>query len=501
MLNKIMKVKPNQTKSKIYQTLYIFAFILITQTTSKIVMKTGNIKKFTKLSKEDPEFYFNYQEGQWIEFDSYHTKNNDSRIFEFHPSNKGFLDYYNGPKITGQTLFTGKNALVFYKDKNPIVKESYKERISGKVRSFQEVENKVGKYLELNESFLDYMNNFPYFTMSLSYYSNTNLLLDFPNKLRKSSDVDDISQIYNQYNLEMPQNVTNQLIMKFSLLIYTFYITKDLRSFTDPDYINDIRKNNFLWTDNYDDFYSDLQEELKNTEESGTILQTFKNLIDEIQYFAHKCFRIYFFHDQIPFLGDLFIFFRENESTFSDLFQKNMHNIKGQNILQTDIINYIEPEFGFDINFIDHEANGNESVIRERLGELFKIKLEKISSYINEIMVFLHPTLHDLFGTEQQTVDFKEIKFLNSLLYIYSFDFGNNLFAHYASIVHDGLLKMPELVSNSIKDMDKPAEFAEFRKRMVILGYVNFDWNIDLEKLFYKNYKAFKFVKDGRILV
>jgi hypothetical protein len=261
-----------------------------------------------------------------------------------------------------------------------------------------------------------------------------------------------------------------------------------------------MRHESQTWEEKRKLFETSFEELNKDFKVDTPIIQNIIYLISQIEYFAHKCVRYYFFNNNQRFLQDLFKGYQDGVSTFSQLFQENIENHEKKDIILPMIIDRLKPDVDFDGNFVKINEYDNEFTIDEKINYNINDRMRKVSSDLNEVINFLDPILQKIVPVQKHKIQFTQIEFIKTLLAIYNSYNGGNLYKKYLPVIKEGFLKMPELVNNSIQDIEMPDQFKELRKRLVILGYLEFDEAIDRKELFYAKYKAFNKV-DRRVLL
>jgi hypothetical protein len=469
---------------------------------AKLGISGSGFKNFSdRDNKEIKDKLLNFTQGDWYIFDANDQNNPDHRIMEFHSKNRGLLNYFTGLKITGQAFLTKFHVLVFYEDKNPVIAFPLAKKTNKKKANLKSVLKEVKKQMVANPNFLDQMNSFPYYTMFYSYYNNTNELIDFPEKLRNSADDDDASKVFEQYDIPPNKYAVNEMIKQISYMIYDMYISQSTKVFYDPNYIGALRGSNSLWEQNHPKFVEMLKAKLEEIKQNKTIMEVFLNLINEIHYFTHKCLRHYFFSNKGNFIKDLFNGYQLNNSKFSELFEKNMKDSKVEEIANVEILKQLEPEINFDYHFIQHDEDDSQLAISQKVYNNFTVRLDRVNRYISQIVDFFDPDLQKIRKIAKPIMQINRKKYVGTMLVMYRSYFFDALYFNYTPIVKKGFLKMQELKNNSIKDLEDPEQFTEFRKRMVILGYLDHDEIIDRPNYFYIKYKRFKTASDRLVLV
>jgi hypothetical protein len=310
----------------------------------------------------------------------------------------------------------------------------------------------------------------------------------------------DTNRLFEDTDIKFP--IVKDMVSEISYLIFDYYFSdKNDRVFTDPGFVHDMRNGVQEWDKKMKSFDTSFEKMKKELRRNSPIMKNFNVIISNMQYFAHKCIRYYFFNNNKRFLQELFEGYEENVSTFSGLFDKNIATNLREDLIMPMIISKIKPDAYFDAYFIQKSPQDTPIKIAQKIYESYDQRMGLISENLNEIINLLDPILQKMVPVEKPTLEFHGLDFIKSLIVIYNKYNGMNLYKKYLPIIKDGFKKMPELVNNSIKNIEMPDQFKELRKRLVILGYLEFDDAIDRKELFYKEYKAFNEVGRRILLV
>jgi hypothetical protein len=474
LVKKLLLVK---NKRSILLTFLILQTLFIT-TNTKYTVNGHRLAPFINKQNQESGEDLNFEEGEWyIKSEDDETIPTDGRVLEFHPYNIGLVNIFNDQEALQLSFLDSSIALIFFDDGRPPILGTpafYNEML--------EIPDEVSDYIEkLDEKFIAAANKLPFFKLNGPEFNKTYEIADLRKQIMEIIDHNDPDPEDTFYIKPSQETMLNfikgvMLMIGDAILLQDYKVLFDLNSFKIKQ--ADINPTQRMSVIEEFDKVADLEKSQKK----------FKALYDKLSYFYQKFTRRFFF-DNDYFYDILFTNFAKGQ-VFQDLTQ----NLKNPELLKEvfNIINHvrISKEDTFDVNRSEDEYdlfNLKRKELMKAFKEVIEMVLSVLSSKIGELTVKFPNTsdyeyFDTLFDVVSTTTTF-EVDYYNEYLAVFLRNFG----------------KAQCLSDNGIMDLNNPDDIMELRKRLVILGEMTFDVNIDSDDIVHLDYNVF--VENRRLLV
>ena len=434
----------------------------------------------------------NFSDGTW-----YMIKNGedfDGRILEFHSNKSFFVNFYKnlGQKLDVQNfLYSGIRALTFYKGKQPIIQQSILREEGVKVStSPSEVEDLLRG---LPDEDLSFLNWFPVYKMDHFYYYGANKLLNFQSHL--------------EFSLRLSiAGSTAPRLKNFPMIgdEFRIFLEKTLSLVVDYSVLGDP---NLLEIHNYPQIHAQKLQEIAQVKRefiekkvlitfpsssTGKLRNLFEEYFSSLAYLSLKACMYYFYENSSSFLNDLFANVNVQPLNWSQLFQKNILEIDLAKVLNEQNLENLEMK-----DYIDDMSQISRVKWNQKKQFAAKFFLSKKKDLHNKFLAIvdeLKPSLLETFNIDQipevQASGLGSI--LSFQLKLWRDSYFPHIFLEFAQHVENSTFKNFSLKDIGITDLSKSENLLLLRRYFMILGFVDFDFKLDLPYVQYRPMEIFK---------
>ena len=464
--------KKKTTKNFLLSTILLTTILSFIN--SSLVVNDQSFANILNLKFEESADNLNPSTARWYIIGPDNMLNFDGRVLESHYHGSGFINNSESENFLQNFLGNG-NVVAYYLDKPPQITFSVVFDPSSN-SDISTLESFVDDKCSENDSFLENLNQFPFYKLSKPEHPNTNVAYALQ------------QQVFRVFE-EDPENTLKKMTLPVNLEKFAgsiLLMIADAIILQDTSVLLSVESYQEREGEIDDEVRGSVLEKLKRILDKDQTSMNFKRLYNNLGYFIQKLIRFEFFYSG-SFLKDLFFFYEEGNTIVNLISNMKKEEIISK-VFDSERIKNLKPEHPF-----DGDKRLPTEYIDQKTNELIKA-FEKVFNMVKDIVAET---------VETDPLDFPGISDPEHLQRLFQVLFeddncGLEYYNMYLTNFESALEKVDSLKEIGINDLNNGDDVYDLRQRLVILGDVEFDSNFDTQE--YVNFEMFK-ESDRRLLL